>query len=80
MSQSTAEGRGHVRLSSLGQDGRMPLMRRAEIEEPATPVRMLLVDPDADLNEPLRRRWEGRLITLSLDPTCVVDTPHPPFL
>jgi len=39
-------------------------MRRAEIEKLADSVRALLSDPDADLNDPLRRRWEGALAAL----------------
>ncbi len=39
-------------------------MRRTDVEELAVSIRALLADPDADINEPLRRRWEsgpGRL-------------------
>jgi hypothetical protein len=39
-------------------------MRRSEIEELAISVRVLLSDPEADINEPLRRRWEGALAVL----------------
>lgn len=39
-------------------------MRRTEIEELATSIRALLADPDAGINEPLRRRWEGALVAL----------------
>jgi hypothetical protein len=35
-------------------------MTRAGIELLAAPIERLLSDPDADLNEPLRRRWFGR--------------------
>ena len=39
-------------------------MRRPEIEALARSIRALLADPDADLNEPMRRRWEGALVAL----------------
>ena len=40
------------------------LLRRGEIEDLAESVRALLADPEADLNEPMRRRWEGSLAAL----------------
>lgn len=43
--------------------GRRPLTR-TEIEKFAESIRVLLADPDADLNEPFRRRWEGALAAL----------------
>ena len=39
-------------------------MRRTEIEQLANSIRTLLADPDADINEPMRRRWEGALAAL----------------
>jgi hypothetical protein len=39
-------------------------MTKSEIEELAASVRALLTDPSADLNDPLRRRWEGALAAL----------------
>lgn len=39
-------------------------MRRAEIEDLAASIRALLQDPEAELNDPLRRRWEGALTAL----------------
>ncbi len=39
-------------------------MRRGEIEQLARSIRALLADPEADLNEPMRRRWEGALAAL----------------
>ena len=39
-------------------------MRRSEIENLAASIQALLADPDGDINEPLRRRWEGALIAL----------------
>ncbi len=39
-------------------------MRRTDVEELAVSIRALLADPDADINEPLRRRWEGALVAL----------------
>jgi hypothetical protein len=41
-------------------------MRRTEVEELAASIRELLADPDAGVNEPLRRRWEGALIALEV--------------
>ncbi len=41
-------------------------MGRGEIEELAASIRHLLDDPDADLTEPLRRRWEGALVALEV--------------
>jgi hypothetical protein len=39
-------------------------MTRAEIQQLANSIRSLLADPDSDLNEPMRRRWEGALAAL----------------
>ena len=39
-------------------------MRRSEIEELSASITALLADPEADLNEPMRRRWEGALVAL----------------
>jgi hypothetical protein len=39
-------------------------MRRAEIEELAISIRAFIADPQADPNEPMRRRWEGALAAL----------------
>ena len=39
---------------------------RGEIEKLADSIRALLADPDAGLNEPLRRRWEGTLTALEV--------------
>lgn len=39
-------------------------MTRAEIEQLANSIRTLLADPDAGINEPMRRRWEGALAAL----------------
>lgn len=53
-----------------------PLMRRSEIEELATAIRALLDDPDAMVNEPLRRRWEGALVAIGVvlgERTSLVD-------
>lgn len=41
-------------------------MRRGEIEKLAESIRVLLADPDAGVNEPLRRRWEGALVALEM--------------
>ena len=35
-----------------------------EVEKFAESIRALLADPDADLNDPVRRRWEGALSAL----------------
>ena len=40
------------------------LMKRAEIEELASSIMVLLADPDAGLTELERRRWEGALVAL----------------
>jgi hypothetical protein len=40
------------------------VMRRTEIEALAASIREALSDPDAQINEPLRRRWEGALVAL----------------
>ena len=39
-------------------------MGRGEIEELAGSIRAMLADPEADLNELMRRRWEGALAAL----------------
>jgi hypothetical protein len=39
-------------------------MSRVEIQELAGSVRALLDDPEVDLNDPIRRRWEGALAAL----------------
>ena len=39
-------------------------MRRSEIEALAASIRAVLSDPDTQINEPLRRRWEGALVAL----------------
>ena len=39
-------------------------LNRAEIEQLANSIRTLLADPDADINEPMRRRWESALAAL----------------
>ena len=39
-------------------------MSFSEIEKFAVSIRALLADPDADLNDPVRRRWEGALSAL----------------
>ena len=39
-------------------------MTLREIEKFAASIRALLADPDADLNDPVRRRWEGALSAL----------------
>jgi hypothetical protein len=49
-------------VNQNGQVGR-PLSR-AEIGKLADSIRTLLADPDADINEPMRRRWEGALTAL----------------
>ena len=39
-------------------------------------IRALLADPEADLNEPMRRRWEGALAALEAvlgEPSSLVD-------
>jgi len=43
-----------------------PPLSRAEIEKLAESVRALLADPDAGLNEPFQRRWEGALAALEV--------------
>jgi hypothetical protein len=51
-------------------------MRRTEIEELAASIRALLADPDAGINEPQRRRWEGALVALEAvlgEKTSLVD-------
>jgi len=45
----------------------VPVRRRMnpnEIQELASSIRALLDEPEADLNEPTRRRWEGALAAL----------------
>jgi hypothetical protein len=76
-----AEGAGlkvSIQPPHLGKMGLVGhLMRRAEIEGLAASIRVLLADPDAGLNEPLRRRWEGALIALETvlgQQTGVADT------
>ena len=39
-------------------------MTFSEIEKFADSIRALLADHDADLNDPVRRRWEGALCAL----------------
>jgi len=39
-------------------------MSRTQIEKLAGSMRALLTDPEADLNELQRRRWEGALVAL----------------
>jgi len=39
-------------------------LNRTEIEYLAGSIRALLTDPEADLNELQRRRWEGALVAL----------------
>lgn len=46
------------------KDDCVPPMRRADIEKLANSIRALLTDPDADIKEPLRRRYEGALAAL----------------
>jgi hypothetical protein len=41
-------------------------LRRSEIEDLAESIRAFLTDPDADLNEHARRRWEGALAALEV--------------
>lgn len=41
-------------------------MRRAEIEALAASIRAAMSDPDSQINEPLRRRWEGALVALEV--------------
>jgi hypothetical protein len=41
-------------------------MPRGEIEQLAMSIRALLAQPDAGVNEPLRRRWEGALVALEV--------------
>jgi len=41
-------------------------LSRAEIEKLSESIRALPADPDAGLNEPLRRRWEGSLAALEV--------------
>ena len=58
-------------------------MRRSDVEELAVSIRALLADPDADINEPLRRRWEGALVALEAvlgEKTSLVDNLEMDFL
>ena len=58
-------------------------MRRSEIEDLAASIRALLADPDAGINEPLRRRWEGALAALEAvlgETTSLVDNLETDFL
>ena len=41
-------------------------VRRSEIEELVVSIRRILDDPDADMNEPMRRHWEGSLAALDV--------------
>ena len=58
-------------------------MRRVEIEDLTASIRALLADPDAGLNEPMRRRWEGALAALEAvlgEETSLVDNSSSPLL
>ena len=49
----------------------------------AASIRGLLADSDADINEPLRRRWEGALVALEAvlgEKTSLVDNLEMDFL
>jgi hypothetical protein len=58
-------------------------MRKSEIEALALSIRELLGDPTADLNDPMRRRWEGSLAALEAvlgERTSLVDNFGSDFL
>jgi hypothetical protein len=58
-------------------------MRRSDVEELAVSIRALLADPDAQINEPVRRRWEGALVALEAvlgEKTSLVDNLEMDFL
>ena len=54
-----------------------------EVEKFAESIRALLADPDAGLNDPVRRRWEGALSALDAvlgQETSLVDSEKVPHL